>query len=131
MFWAVRHEWPSGVQFMFNCYRHWSTLVVQEKGDRSGHLLHSKKGVTQGDPLAMIAYGIWVLPLISELQGAHPPVTQPWYADEAGAGGKFKNILKHIRDLQAREPSRGYYSEPTKSIFVVATGNIARVEEQF
>ena len=20
--WAVQHEWPSGVQFTFNCYRH-------------------------------------------------------------------------------------------------------------
>ena len=22
MLWAVRHEWPSGAQFTFNCYRH-------------------------------------------------------------------------------------------------------------
>ena len=22
MIWAVRHEWPSGAQFTFNCYRH-------------------------------------------------------------------------------------------------------------
>ena len=72
MFWAVRHEWPSGVQFMFNCYRHWSTLVVQEKGDRSGHLLHSKKGVTQGDPLAMIAYGISILPPHQGASGRPP-----------------------------------------------------------
>ena len=28
MLWAVRYEWPSGVQFTYNCYRHWSTLVV-------------------------------------------------------------------------------------------------------
>ena len=28
--WAVQHEWPSGVQFTFNCYCHWVTLVVQE-----------------------------------------------------------------------------------------------------
>ena len=58
MLWAVRHEWPSGAQFTFNCYCHWSTLVVREIGDGSGHFLHSKEGVTQGDPLAMIAYGI-------------------------------------------------------------------------
>ena len=57
--------------------------------------MHRKEGVTQGDPLAMIAYGI----LIRELQGAHPWVTQPWYADDAGAGGKFQSILEHFRDL--------------------------------
>ena len=42
MLWAVRHEWPSGVQFTFNCYHHWATLVVRSTGDGSGHLLHSK-----------------------------------------------------------------------------------------
>ena len=42
MVWAVRNEWPSGAQFMFNCYLHWATLVVQDTGDRSGHFLHSK-----------------------------------------------------------------------------------------
>ena len=74
MLWAVRHEWPSGAQFTFNCYRHWATLVVRDIGDGSGHFLHSKEGVTQGDPLAIIAYGIGVLPLIRELWYAHPRV---------------------------------------------------------
>ena len=51
MLWDVRHEWPSGPQFTFNCYRHWATLVVRDIGYGSGHFLHSKEGVTQGDPL--------------------------------------------------------------------------------
>ena len=128
MLWAVRHECPSGAQFTFNCYRHWATLVVRDTGDGSGHFLHSKERVTQGGPLAMIAYGIGVLPLIRELRGAHPRVTQPWYADDAGAGRKFSHILEHLRYLQARGPARGYYPEPTKSILVVAPGNVARAE---
>ena len=86
MLWAVWHECPSGAQFTFNFYRHWDTLVVWDMGDGSGHFLHSKEGVTQGGPLAMIAYCIGVLPLIRELLGAHPRVTQPWYADDAGGG---------------------------------------------
>ena len=40
--WAVRHEWPSGEKFTFNCYRHWDTLVVRDTEDRSGHFLHIK-----------------------------------------------------------------------------------------
>ena len=131
MLWAVLHKWPSGAQFTFNCYRHWATLVVRDTGHGSSHFLHSKEGVTQGDPLAMIAYGIGVLPLIRELQGAHPRVTQPWYADDAGAGGTFQQILEHFRDLQEWGPARGYYPEPTKSILVVAPGNVARAEEHF
>ena len=64
MLWDVRHEWPSDAQFTFNYYFHGATLVVWDKSDESGHFLHSKEGVTQGDPLVMIAYGIGVLPLI-------------------------------------------------------------------
>ena len=89
MLWAVRYEWPSGAQFTYNCYRHWSTLVVRNTEDGSGHFLHSKEGVTQGDPLAMIAYGIGVLPLIRVLRVDHPQVYQPWYADDGGRGGNF------------------------------------------
>ena len=47
---------------MFNCYRHWDTLVVWYTGDGSGHFLHSKEGMTQGNPLAMIAYGMGFSP---------------------------------------------------------------------
>ena len=88
MLWAVRHEWPSGAQFTFNCYCHWAMLVVSNTSDGSGHFLHSKEGVTQGDPLTMIAYGIWVLPLIRDLRRDHPRVTQSCYADDAGTGGE-------------------------------------------
>ena len=93
--------------------------------------MHIKKGVTQGGPLAIISYGIGFLPLIRELQGSHPHVTQPWYADDAGAGGDFANILEHLRDLQAQGLAQGYYLEPTKIILVVAPGNVARAAEFF
>ena len=77
MIWAVWHEWPSVMQFIFNCNRRWATLVVRNREEGSGHLLHSKEGVTQGDPLSMIEYGIGFLPLIRELQDTRPHVTQP------------------------------------------------------
>ena len=105
--------------------------MVRDTRDGSGHFLHSKEGVTQGDPLVMIAYGIGVLLLIRELQGAHPRVTQPWYADDTGSGGKFPHILVHLRDLQARGPPRGYFPELTKSILVVAPTNVAQAEDFF
>ena len=97
MIWDVRHEWISGAQFTFNCYRHCATLVVRDTEDGSVHFFHSKEGMTQGDPLEMIEYGIRVLPLIRELWDAHPQVTQPWYADDAGAGGGgVGRILAHF-----------------------------------
>ena len=85
MFWDVRHEWPIGMQFTFNCYRNWATLLMRDIEEGSDHLLNSKEGVTQGGPLAISTYGILVLPLIKELQDAHPHVTQPWNAHDAGA----------------------------------------------
>ena len=105
--------------------------MVRDIGDGSGHFLHIKEGVTQGDPLNMITYSIGVLPLIQELRDAHPRLTQPWYANDAGAGGTFQQVQEHFWDLQARGPAQGYYPEPTKSILVVAPGNVARVEELF
>ena len=98
MLWEVRHEWPSGVNFAFNCYRHWATLLIRADGG-TGHFLYIKEGVTQGHPLAVMAYGMGILPLIQELQKAHPGVTQPWYADDAGAGGTFEGIRCHFDDL--------------------------------
>ena len=94
-------------------------------------LFHSKEGMTQGDPLSMITYGIEILPLNRELRRAHLCVTQVWYADDAGAGGNFEHILAHLRYLQARGLPRGYYPELTKSILVRVLRNVAREEEFF
>lgn len=88
MLWEVRYEWPSGAQLTFNCYCHWSTLVIH--GERGmGHFLHRNKGVAQGDPLDMIVYGIGIPNLIRDIQEAHTQVSQLRYADDAEAGGSF------------------------------------------
>ena len=71
MLWEVRHEWPSGAQFGFNCYCHWATLVIRA-GYVTGNFLYSKKGVTQGNPLDVVAYGLEIIPIIQELRKAHP-----------------------------------------------------------
>ena len=57
MLWAVCHDWPNGAQFAFNCYRHWATLVIRLV-DGTGHFLYSNEGLTQGDPLVVVAYGL-------------------------------------------------------------------------
>ena len=79
----------------------------------------------------MIAYGIEVLQLIHDLQRDHPRVTQLWYADDAGAGGKFGDVMAHFRDLQLKGPARGYFPEPTKSILVVSEKNVPRANTFF
>ena len=118
MFWTISHKWPSSARFAFNCYRHWVIVVVRGENGLA-IFIFSKEGVTQGDPLAMAAYGILLLPLIRQLQDEIPDVNQPWYADDAGAGGKFCAIQEYFEQLQELGPSRGYFPEPTKSILVV------------
>ena len=91
--------------------------------------MHSKEGVTQGDPLAMITYGVGVLPLICNLRRDHPRVTQPRYVDDARAGGKFGDVMSHFRDLQLRGPARAYFTDPTKRILVVDERNVPQAKE--
>ena len=49
MLWTVRHRWPEGSRFAFNCYRHWAKLLLRQTGDPLLTIL-SREGGTQGDP---------------------------------------------------------------------------------
>ena len=75
--------WLYGVSFIFNCYRHWSFLLLRDRNGTAS-LLHSWEDVMQADPLNMVVYVIGFLLLIKLLK-ADPDITQPWYADHVGA----------------------------------------------
>ena len=64
MLWTVRHLWPSGAKFAFNCYKHHSTLIIRSSKIEDMASISSEEGVTQGDVLAMILYGLALLPII-------------------------------------------------------------------
>ena len=53
--WTIRPRWPSGARFTFNCYKHWSMLILRNPDGQDCEALHSREGVTQGDPLSMIS----------------------------------------------------------------------------
>ena len=117
MLWVIRHEWPAGARFAFNCYRHHSLLVVRNPGSKA-FTFYSKEGVTQGDPLAMVAYGVAILPLIRKLKELNQLLTQSWYADDASAAGTFDRILKLFNDLVRIGPDFGYFPNASKSILI-------------
>ena len=79
----------------------------------------------------MIAYILGVIPLIWEIREAHPKVSQPWYIDDARAGGTFPHILYHLDKIMVWGPPRGHFTYPTKSILVVPDPNIVREERFF
>ena len=54
MLWELQFKCIIGARFTFKCCRHWATLVIHDVGG-TGHLIHRKEGVTQGEPLSMIA----------------------------------------------------------------------------
>jgi hypothetical protein len=119
MLWTVRHRWAAGARFAFNSYRHAATLVLRRRGQDCVKIL-SQEGVTQGDPLSMVLYGVALLPLAENLLAAEPTLLQPWYADDMALLGHVDGIARAMRLLQVQGPHRGYYPEPDKSIVVCA-----------
>ena len=91
--------------------------------------LHSKEGVTQGDPLAMISYMIHIFPLIKNLKQDIPDVTQPWCADDDGALGTFAIIDTYFYSLTRQCPECRYYPKLSKSAMIMHLENIEARKE--
>jgi hypothetical protein len=131
MLYNFRHLCPTMAMFAFNCYKHHSILYIRGLNGKFGSMLHSREGVTQGDPLSMILYGIRMLPLIRKLKVEFPNLYQPWYADDAGAAGGFEEIHSMFDRLVELGQKYGYYPEQSKSIIVVSNKNLSRALEFF
>ena len=83
------------------------------------NIIHSREGVIQGYPLAMLAYVIGIISLIKCLKSIYPDVTQPWYTDSAGVLGMFNHLEKYFRALKCNGPAQGYFPNTTKRILLV------------
>ena len=117
MLWTVRHRWANGARFSFNCYRHLAQLILRRN---SGHcaVLLSREGITQGDPLSMILYGLALTPLAESIRSAVPNLSQPWYANNSGFVGSVSSLAQAQTLLQELGPRRGYFPEPEKSLLI-------------
>ena len=107
MLWNVQHLWPRVARFTFNCYKYWPQLILQRIGEKNPYILHSREGVTQGDPLSMFLYGLALLPLVKKLEEKATGV-QVWYADDSGITDSLPNIQKWLDELCALGPGFGY-----------------------
>ena len=123
---TIHHLWPPGAHFVYKCYHQWSSLVLWN-GNGTTSFLHSREGMTQGDPLDMVAYGIGILLLIKYLKSAFTDVTQPWYAGDASALGTTTRVGSYFNSLKKLELGRGYHPELSKSVLIVHPENFETV----
>ena len=119
MLWTVRHRWANGSRLVFNCYRHSAILILRRRNGDAIVLL-SREGVTQGDPLSMVVYGLTLVPLAETVRGEVPDLVHAWYADDACLAGKIRSIGPAVDLIMKHGPARGYFMEPDKSILVCA-----------
>ena len=73
----------------------------------STELLFSSEGTTQGGPLAMLIYGVSLMPLIESLKD-RDKYSQTWYADDSGALGALENLVEWLSSLTENGPKYGY-----------------------
>lgn len=130
MLFTVRHLWPKGALFAFNCYKHCSLLIIHND---HGELcfFYSDTGVTQGCPLAMILYGLLLLPLIRKLKQAFPSLIHLWFADDGNAIGTLTQLKFFWAALCKYGPAYGYHPDPSESIIITTVANLDRANELF
>ena len=78
MLWTEQHCWPAGARFAFNFFKHWAQLLLPQTGELPVTIL-SIEGVTQGDSLSMVLYGITHVPLVEDLQAADTGLLSPFF----------------------------------------------------
>ena len=100
---------------MFNSYRGYALLIIAG----SKEYLFSREGVTQGDPLAMLLYGLAVLPLARKLKNPEK-WKQNWYADDSACSAPLTLIFEWFELLIREGPKYGYFPELQKSFLVIS-----------
>jgi hypothetical protein len=116
MLWTVQHWWPSGSQFSFNCYCHAAQLIIRQPYSKPCSIIPSREGITQGDPLSMVLYGLALTPIIKAIHRHAPGTVTPWYADNGAIAGTLPKIATAFALFETLSPCQSYYPEPTKSI---------------
>ena len=105
-------------------------MLYLKSTDRQGFgIIHSREGVTQGNPLAMIAYGILPLPMIRILRKEFPDIFQPWYVDDGAGMVSIPRLLLLYDRLTVIGPKYGYFPEASKIILIVKLKGVARATE--
>ena len=107
---------PAMAQYIHNCYHRPSRLFLM-----GGKEIASQEGTTQGDPTAMPAYAIGLMPLLEILQEGllTQEVKNAAYADDLAGTGKLQALKKWWDDVNDLGPLLGYNPKASKSYLIV------------
>ena len=115
----IRYLCPPMSTYINNCYSTSSRLFV------GGEELSSDEGSTQGDPMAMQAYGIGILPFLAIINPTNEEsMKQLAYADDLGGGSKLTILRRWWNRVVENGPKFGYFPKPSKSWLVVKTDKL-------
>ena len=93
---------------------------LQDYSFSGGKELASSEGTTQGDPTAMPAYGVGILPFLAMIKsGEAGEVKQMAYADDIGGGANLQILREWWKNIEENGPSFGYHPKASKSWLVV------------
>ena len=124
----IQYLCPAMSTYVRNCYGKPSRLFIA-----GGEELLSAEGSTQGDPVAMPAYAVGILPLLALIKPDVDPkkMKHVAYADDLGGGSKLEKLRKWWDQTVAHGPALGYYPKPSKSWLIVKKTHLERAREIF
>ena len=107
----IQYICPPMSMYIRNCYQRKSRLFITGGGE-----IGSAEGTTQGDPLAMAAYGVGITPLFQLIRNE---TKQAAFADDLSGAHKLITLRKWWDNIESYGPSLGYYPKATKSWLIV------------
>ena len=90
------------------CYGQSSMLLYDHE-----HIIESRAGVQQGDPLGPLYFCCGINGLVNEIAALNP-VYNKWYMDDGGIVGDVELLKKVWEVLKARGPALGLHLNPSK-----------------
>ena len=114
---TVQHLWPSGLRSALNCFKHWAQLLLHHPGGAPVILLN-QEGVTQGDFLYMVLYGITLVPLEEEIRAADLGLVSPFYVYDVEFDGSERRSA-HLSKLHIKRGTDwGHFPKSYNSLFI-------------
>ena len=100
-----------GARFSFNCYYQHIAILVKHGAIGKSVIVSSQEGVTQGDHIFMIFYGIGILLLTLTLKSGFPAAKQQLFEDDGQMPERLQTSVRSLSDFSNLVPIAIYTSQ--------------------